>query len=213
MTDAAGTIAWAPDGSDAAVAAHIASRIAGGARHIAVPGGRTPIGIFARLAPLLAELGSDLAGLRLALTDDRQVPADHPASNFGVLAAAFAGQGVQLAPLAEGPWTGGRFDLVWLGMGEDGHIASIFPGSDVAADLPPCVVATTPDPLPANAPWPRLTLSLAALTDADEIMLVVRGAPKRALLEDAIAGRSRLPIADLLAAARCPVTLFWTEHA
>ncbi len=203
MTD----IRWATDGSDAAVADHLAGRIAGGARSIAVPGGKTPIGIFA----LMAERALDLDGVRITLTDDRIVPVDHAASNFGLLSRAFAGQPVALSPLAEGPWTGGRFDLVWLGMGNDGHFASIFPGSDVTPDLPAAVARTTPDPLPPEAPFDRLTLTLAALTDADEIILVVRGQQKRDILDAAIAGRSTLPIADLLAAATSPVTIFWTE--
>lgn len=200
-------VAWAADGSDAGVADHLAARIAGGARNIAVPGGRTPVGIFALMAG--RELGWD--GVRITLTDDRVVPVDHPASNFGLLSRTFAGRPVALAPLAEGPWRGGRFDLVWLGMGNDGHFASIFPGSEVSPDLPPAVARTTPDPLPPEAPFARLTLTLAALTNTDELILVVRGAEKRAILEDAIAGRSRLPIADLLAAAKSPVTIFWTE--
>lgn len=200
-------IIWAADGSDAAVAEHLAARIAAGARSIAVPGGKTPIGIFARMA----ERDLDLRGVRITLTDDRVVPADHPASNFGLLSRTFAGKPVALAPLAEGPWAGGRFDLVWIGMGNDGHFASIFPDSDVTPDLPAAVARTTPDPLPPEAPFDRLTLTLAALTDADEIILVVRGQQKRDILEAAIAGRSSLPIADLLAAATSPMTIFWIE--
>lgn len=200
-------IRWAVDGSDAAVADHLAARIAGGARSIAVPGGKTPIGIFA----LMADRDLDLDGVRIILTDDRIVSADHPASNFGLLSRTFAGKPVVLAPLVEGPWAGGRFDLVWLGMGNDGHFASIFPGSDVTPDLPAAVARTTPDPLPPEAPFDRLTLTLAALTDADELILVVRGQQKRDILEAAIAGRSMLPVADLLAAATSPVTIFWTE--
>ncbi len=200
-------ISWAPDGSDAAVADHLAAHILGGARSIAVPGGKTPVGIFA----LMAERDLPWRDVRITLTDDRIVPADHPASNFGLLSRTFAGKPVSLAPLAEGAWSGGRFDLVWLGMGADGHFASIFPGSDVLPSLPPAVVRTTPDPLPPEAPFDRLTLTLAALVDAREIMLVVRGREKREIIEQAIAGKSRLPIADLLAAAKVPVTIFWTE--
>lgn len=200
-------VQWAPVGSDAAVARYLAEKIASGARHLGVPGGKTPVGIIDRLTTF------DLPWheLRIDLVDDRIVPVDHPASNFGILSRAFAGKPVQLAPLSDGPWTGGRFDLVWLGMGEDGHIASIFPGSAPSPELPPTVVAVMPDPLPPEAPFERLTLTLSALTDAEEIILVVRGQQKRDILESVIAGRRGLPIADLLAAARSPVSIFWTE--
>ena len=77
-------------------------------------------------------------------------------------------------------------------------------------DLPAAVVRTVPDPLPPEAPFARLTMTYAALTDTDEIALVVRGEAKRAVLQGAIAGQSDLPIARLLAAATSPVTIFWT---
>ncbi|HNJ48823.1 MAG TPA: 6-phosphogluconolactonase [Novosphingobium sp.] len=197
---------WAEDGSDRAVADYLAARIGAGARRIALPGGKTPIGIL----DLLAQADLPWAKLTLALVDDRMVPPDHPASNFGLLSRALAGKPVRIEPLAEGPCSGGRFDLVWLGMGADGHIASIFPGSGLGPDLPAAVVRTVPDPLPPEAPFARLTMTCAALTDADEIVLVVRGEAKRAVLQGAIAGESDLPIARLLAAAASPVTIFWT---
>ena len=197
---------WAADGSDRAVADHLAARIRGGARRIAVPGGKTPIEIL----DLLAQIDLPWAELTLALVDDRVVPPDHPASNFGLLSRVLAGKPVRIEPLAEGPSEGGRFDLVWLGMGADGHIASIFPGSGLGPDLPAAVVRTLPDPLPPEAPFARLTMTFAALTNADEIVLVVRGETKRAVLQAAIAGQSDLPIARLLAAATSSVTIFWT---
>jgi 6-phosphogluconolactonase len=198
---------WACDGSDRAVADYLADRIRKGARRIGVPGGKTPEGILG----LLSKLDLPWQDLQISLVDDRVVAPDHPASNFGLLRRAFAGKPVALEPLCEGPWEDGRFDLVWLGMGDDGHVASIFPGSDLAPGLPPAVVRTVPDPLPPEAPFERLTLTLAALTDSDEIILVVRGRRKRDVIEDAIAGRSQLPIADLLGAARSPITIFWRE--
>ncbi len=198
---------WASDGSDRAVADHLAARILAGARLIGVPGGKTPAAIF----DLLARQDLPWADLRLMLVDDRIVPVDHPASNFALLARAFAGKPVRIEPLVEGPWPHGPLDLVWLGMGADGHVASIFPGSSVVPGLPPAVVRTLPDPLPPEAPFERLTMTMALLADAREIILVVRGSEKRKVLEAAIAGQNRLPIAQLLAAAKSPVTLFWAE--
>ena len=54
-------------------------------------------------------------------------------------------------------------------------------------------------------------MTLALLASAAQIILVIRGRDKRAVLEEAIAGRNRLPVAQLLAAAKSPVTIFWAE--
>jgi 6-phosphogluconolactonase len=137
------------------------------------------------------------------------VPEDHPASNFGALKRALEETGARLVPLepgAEPP----HFELVWIGMGTDGHVASIFPNLYLAPDDPPAVVRTLPDPLPPEAPFARISLNYAALANADEIILVVRGMEKRKVIEDAVAGASDLPIARLLAAAKTPVTIFWS---
>ena len=66
----------------------------------------------------------------------------------------------------------------------------------------------TPDPLPPEAPFDRLSLTIPALLDSDQILFVARGAEKRALLEAAAAGENDLPVARLLGAARQPVTCF-----
>jgi 6-phosphogluconolactonase len=200
-------VAWAQPADDAAVADFIASTIRhkGGGR-IAVPGGSTPRPILKRLA------SSELPwpDVTVTVSDDRDVPEDHAASNFGALKAALGETGAKLEPLAEGPGPG-RFDLVWAGMGHDGHVASIFPNMDVAADAPAAVIRDTPDPLPPEAPFPRLSLNYAALADTDQLILVIRGGAKRALVEAAIAGGNDLPIARLLSQAGGPVTIFWNE--
>ena len=67
-------------------------------------------------------------------------------------------------------------------------------------------------PLPPEAPFARLSLNLEALVAADAILLVVTGADKRRLLEGVIAGQSQhLPVAQLLRAAKCPATIYWSE--
>ena len=65
-----------------------------------------------------------------------------------------------------------------------------------------------PDPLPPEAPFDRLSLTIPALLDADELLFVMRGDDKRALFEAALRGENDLPIARLLKAARQPVTCF-----
>ncbi|PTQ10871.1 6-phosphogluconolactonase [Sphingomonas oleivorans] len=202
MTD----IVWAAHADAEAVADRIASVLSRpGPRSIAVPGGRTPIPIF----DLLRRQPLPWGKATVTLTDDRIVPHDHPASNFGLLSQALDATPAHLVPLSEGMALS-RFDLVWLGMGADGHIASIFPGSNLP-ESPATVLRTLPDPLPPEAPFERLTLSQSALLDTDELILVLRGADKRAVLEAAIAGENDLPIARLIRAATSPITIFWSR--
>ena len=180
---------------------------------ITIPGGSTPFPILAEL--LGAELlGAELDGARIdwsRLTvwpgDDRIVPEDHPASNVGRIRALLEPVGVRIVPLAEGA-APPHFALTWLGMGTDGHIASLFPNTDPQADDPRKVLRLTPDPLPPEAPFDRVSLTIPALLDSDRLLFVIRGDDKRALFEAALNGAHDLPVARLLAAARQPVTCF-----
>jgi 6-phosphogluconolactonase len=135
------------------------------------------------------------------------VPEDHPASNTGRIRALLEPAGAEVVALTvmeEVP----HFALAWLGMGDDGHVASLFPNTDPRADDPQRMRMLTPDPLPPEAPFDRITLTIPALLDSDELLFVIRGADKRALFEAASRGKNDLPIARLLAAARRPVTCF-----
>jgi 6-phosphogluconolactonase len=139
--------------------------------------------------------------------DDRLVPEDHAASNTGKLRALLEPLGVDVCALAEGTEPP-HFAITWLGMGADGHIASLFPNTDPQADDPQPVRRLTPDPLPSEAPFDRITLTIPALLDSDEVMLVIRGADKRAVFDAAVRREHDLPVARLLAAADQPVTCF-----
>ena len=66
----------------------------------------------------------------------------------------------------------------------------------------------TPDPLPPEAPFDRITLTIPSLLDCDALMFVIRGDDKRAVFDAGAAGEHDLPVARLLAAARQPVTCF-----
>jgi len=168
-----------------------------------VPGGATPFPILERLAAM------SLAWRRLTVWpgDDREVPEDHPANNTGKIRALFEPAGAEVVALSVTEQVP-HFALAWLGMGADGHIASLFPSTDPRADDPQRVRRLVPDPLPPEAPFARISLTIPALLDSDELMFVIRGAEKRALFEAAARGENDLPIARLLGAARQPVTCF-----
>ncbi len=170
---------------------------------LTLPGGSTPFPILAQLAD--AKL--DWSRLTIWPGDDRIVPEDHPASNVGRIRAALEPLGARVVALTEGA-TPPHFALAWLGMGTDGHIASLFPNTDPQIDDQQLIRRITPDPLPPEAPFDRLSLTILALLDSDELLFVVRGADKAALFAAAARGENDLPVARLLGAAHQPVTCF-----
>lgn len=194
---------------DAAIADWLAGRLgeALGAKDgpvtITVPGGSTPFPIIA------AMLEHDLDWTRLVVWpgDDRIVPEDHAASNTGRLRDLFEPAGSEVVTLTVMEAVP-RFDLAWLGMGADGHIASLFPNTDPRVDESRAILRLTPDPLPPEAPFDRISLTLPSLLASDALVFVVRGDEKRVVLDQAIAGQHDLPVARLLKAATQPVTCF-----
>ena len=170
---------------------------------ICAPGGSTPFPILAELAKRPLDWG------RVAVWpgDDRVVAEDHPASNVGRIRALLEPVGARIAPLSEHVRPP-HFALTWLGMGADGHVASLFPNTDPRADDPLRLRRLTPDPLPPEAPFDRLSLTIPALLDSDAVLFIIRGADKLALFREAAAGGNDLPVARLLQAARQPVTCF-----
>ena len=198
------------DGADdAAIAEWLGERIGralsvtGGPVAVTVPGGSTPFPILERLAAM------DLDWSRVTVWpgDDRQVPEDHPASNTGKIRALMEPTGAEVVALTVTEQVP-HFAFAWLGMGGDGHIASLFPSADPRVDDPLRIRRLTPDPLPPEAPFDRITLTIPALLDSDELLFVIRGTDKRAVLEAAAMGENDLPVARLLGAARQPVTCF-----
>lgn len=178
---------------------------------ICLPGGSTPFPIIEALIAQDAAMADDerlnFARLNIWPGDDRIVAEDHPASNTGKLRKLFEPIGatvVTLSIMEKIP----HFALVWLGMGADGHIASLFPNTDPQADDPQRVRQLTPDPLPPEAPFDRVTLTIPALIDSDQIMFVIRGDDKRSVFDEAMAGAHDLPIARLLRVADQPAICF-----
>ena len=203
-----------PDASDdriaAWLAAHLANALRGAAGGIAItiPGGSTPSPILAALGAATAH-GTALDWSRITVWpgDDRIVPEDHPASNVGRIRAALEPLGATVVPLTEHARPP-HFALTWLGMGADGHIASLFPNTNPQVDDRLAVRRITPDPLPPEAPFDRLSLTIPALLNSDAILFVIRGDAKSALFAAAMRGDNDLPIARLLGAAQQPVTCF-----
>lgn len=195
--------------SDSAVAAWIAGaiRAALGSDErpvaIVVPGGSTPFPILERLA----STALDWRRVTVWPTDDRVVPEDHPASNTGRIRAALESTGAEVVTLTVMEQVP-RFALAWLGMGPDGHVASLFPNADPRIDDREAIRRLTPDPLPPEAPFDRISLTLPALLDSERLLFVIRGAEKRQVFDAAARGDSDLPVARLLAAASQPVTCF-----
>ncbi len=170
---------------------------------ITVPGGSTPFPILEELA----RSGLDWSRITVWPGDDRIVPETHEASNTGRIRALLEPVGAEVVTLTimeQVP----HFALAWLGMGADGHIASLFPNTDPKADDPQKIRRLTPDPLPPEAPFDRITLTIPALLDSDALMFVIRGDEKRAVFDAAARGESDLPVARLLRSARQDVTCF-----
>lgn len=170
---------------------------------ITVPGGSTPFPILAELA----QASLDWGRITVVPGDDRVVPENHPASNTGRIRNLLEPTGARIIPLSTG-MSVPHFALAWLGMGEDGHIASLFPNTNPRADDPLPVRRLTPDPLPPEAPYDRISLTIPSLLASDALIFVIRGATKHALFEAAAAGENDLPVARLLRAATQPVTCF-----
>jgi 6-phosphogluconolactonase len=215
-----------------AAAGAVTSALSAGVRRngsagLAATGGRSPGAVY----DLMALEPLDWAKVRVTLTDERWVEPASPDSNERLVrerllvhraadavfhplhdrepdpaeAAAHASELLHAWP---------PFDAVMLGMGEDGHVASLFPGSpalDLGLDpeAPACI--SVPQGQGRPPPQPRLSLTIRPLTGAGLVVILASGAAKRAVLEQALAGGDprELPVRAVLQSAR-DVRILWT---
>ena len=198
-----------------------------GAAVIALAGGKTPLPIYEKLASQKL----DWKRVTIVPGDDRIVPLGDPLSNVTAIGKAFIPKGARVIPLVSGTApdykAAGRsadallqdlhwpLDLCLLGVGGDGHAASIFPGPDYDEALngpkERRALGVMPDPLPPEAPVARVSLSRAAIVSARALMIAITGDQKRQVLESAIeqGASSPYPVGRILADVELPVDVHW----
>ncbi len=216
-----------------AIAERIVTRVSEtGAFAVSLAGGRTPIALYAHLAARHRD-AVPWERVHFFWSDERYVPPDDPASNYGLFRTEFLSRvpvpqaNVHPMPtdmpeigdaaaayeslLRESLGPGGPpFDLAILGLGVDGHTASLFPGSPALHEIRRWVV-------PVLAPVPpaqRLTLTFPALNLAREIFFLVAGAKKAPALAQAL--HAEVSPEDCPAAGVRPAggrTIWWVDDA
>ncbi len=189
-----------------AAAAEIADVLRGGAQSLVLAGGTTP----KRCYELLAELDVQWGRVSVLFGDERCVPPDHPDSNYRMVKESLldrvAPATVYRMPAELGPDEGADayaevvanvapLDLVLLGVGEDGHVASLFPGHPLlrATGLT-AGIRDSP-----KSPAERVTLTLEAIGDAGRVLIIATGAGKAGAV--ALARRGETP-SGMIAGAR-----------
>jgi 6-phosphogluconolactonase len=197
-----------------------------GTASIAVPGGSTPGPIF----NALSKIQLSWQQIAVTLTDERWVPASDPSSNEALVrqqllqGPAAQARLIGLYDASPKPSLGIAnaetalrqlslpLDAVLLGMGGDGHFASLFPGLPKLAEglNPDSAITCIASDAPING-QPRLSLSLGFLLRSRVILLAIRGTDKLAVIERAkTAAASELPIAAILRQDRVPVEIHFT---
>lgn len=215
---------------------HLADKTAGllsaavdsrGSATLVVSGGSTPLNFFRILSQRQLPWGN----ITITLADERWVAPDHADSNEKLVREkllvnrAAEARFLPLKNSADSAEEGeaacekslaalGGFDLLILGMGGDGHTASLFPGAKalpLGLDMQSGRTCVAVEPL--TAPHQRMSMTLPRLLNAQEIVVHITGADKKAVLDKAAAidDQSLLPVAAILQQQQTPVTVCWAE--
>jgi len=177
---------------------------------VALSGGNTPRAVYSILASEHQQLPWDR--IHLFFGDERHVPPDHPDSNFRMASESLLGKVPipeknvhrirteleanaaakeyeqelrEFFHLINHDWP--RFDLIFLGLGEDGHTASLFPGSKALTEESRTVVANWVEKFKTF----RITLTFPVLNHASEVVFMVSGAGKAQILSEVLRSGSR----------------------
>jgi 6-phosphogluconolactonase len=177
---------------------------------IALSGGNTPRGVYELLASDRYSKRVEWQRIHLFFGDERCVPPEHPHSNYHMIyetliskvpipAANVHRMMAELEPKSAAgeyenelkefftglPWP--RFDLIFLGMGSDGHTASLFPGAAALEEDARWVVPAVKGPSQEN----RITLTVPALSHAANTMFLVTGSDKADMLAEILEGPTK----------------------
>jgi len=198
-----------------------------GSASLVVSGGRTPMGFF----HLLSQQDLNWSAVTVTLADERWVDHRHQDSNEKLVrenllinnavqanfvsaknAASDAVDGE--ADLEQSLAAIGRFTVVILGMGDDGHTASLFPDAEALAlgldmNSGRTAIAVTPP----VAPHQRISMTLPRLLDAQQVVIHISGAGKQAVLQAAREGDdiAELPIRAILHQQIAPLKIYWAK--
>jgi 6-phosphogluconolactonase len=196
---------------------------------IALSGGSSPAPAYRAFATMDLDWGQ----VDIALVDDRWVDLDDPGSNEAMIRGAFAAaKGVTIHSVKTKdalPFDGAAtlepiyeslrpFDAIVLGMGPDAHTASWFPGSPQLADcLAPdqtrTLIGVDANAAPVAVPYPyRITMTLPAVAEAGQLIVLLFGADKKQILANALdTDVTQAPIRAVLEACGERVVVFWAE--
>jgi 6-phosphogluconolactonase len=204
---------------------------------VVLAGGSTPRSMYARLAAPPHVSSVDWSRVQVLWGDERCVPPDHEASNYRMAcealldhvpipeasvhrihgeddpadaAAVYERVIRRVLRTPSGPPPAARIDLVLLGVGEDGHTASLFPGHAAAHDNPAWVRAVYVPASAAVAAW-RVTLTPVIINAAAEVAFLVSGAAKAPIVRQVLEGPRNGPLelpAQLIAPAAGRVRWF-----
>jgi len=163
----------------------------GGKVRIGLSGGKTPVPVYKALAK---SNEIDFSQIEFLLVDERHVPFDHPDSNYGMVHSIFGAVGakihhvdtalsIQEAVAAYGGVLSNisELDLVILGVGVDGHIASLFPHSKALGEENVLVAHTTTDLFPVRD---RMSMTFPMIMKARRVLILLSGGEKQSVADE-----------------------------